>query len=581
MENNQTPDIKDYLKVIKRRRNYVIIPLLTISLLSIILAVVLPSVFRSNATILIEEQEIPSELVRSTVTTFADQRIQIISQRIMSRANLMEIIKKYDLYADELKTKTEERVLEKMRKSIKVETVSADVIDPRNGVPTKATIAFVLAFDSSSSSLAQKVANELVSLFLKENIKSRTDAAENAAMFFTEEKRRLRDNITELQGKLAEFKEKNLDKLPESNQLNHQEFSSYNNQLMALENQEHSVQERLVYLNSQLAQIEPEASSSNAVGRRIYNMKDRLKELQSQYPSLVSRYSENYPDVIKVKHEIESLQKEIGTNGDLKNLTDQLTEKKSIRALYLKQYSDKHPDLIKLEKEISAIQNAINEARKQEYSTPENQPDNPAYISIKTQIEAANNDMKTIGILRTQLEEKIEKLHKNLREAPLIEKEYINLVQDLENTHNRYRGVDAREMEAQIAQQLELQKKGERFTLIDPPQEPLEAYSPNRLVILILGLIVAIIAGFGSAALAEVLSSKIHNEKGIYNILGIEPLATIPYMENHREYKYRIVRQRSMIVISLVGSIAVVIAFHFIIMPLDVFWYKLLRVIST
>ena len=101
----------------------------------------------------------------------------------MSRANLMEIIQKFNLYAEELKNKTEERILEKMRKSIKVETVSADVIDPRNGVPTKATIAFVLAFDNASAGLAQKVTNELVSLFLKENIKSRTDAAENAAMF--------------------------------------------------------------------------------------------------------------------------------------------------------------------------------------------------------------------------------------------------------------------------------------------------------------------------------------------------------------------------------------------------------------
>jgi uncharacterized protein involved in exopolysaccharide biosynthesis len=144
---NQTLDIKDYLKIVKKRRKFLIIPMIVIALLSIILAVVLPSTFRSAATILIEEQEIPSELVKSTVTTFADQRIQIISQRIMSRSNLVEIIKKFDLYADDRKSKTEEVILEKMRKSIKVETISADVIDPRSGAPTKATIAFALTFD--------------------------------------------------------------------------------------------------------------------------------------------------------------------------------------------------------------------------------------------------------------------------------------------------------------------------------------------------------------------------------------------------------------------------------------------------
>ena len=134
---NQTIDIKDYLKIIKRRSKFLFIPFVVISILSIVLSVVLPSVYRSMSTILIEEQEIPSDLVRSTVTTFADQRIQVISQRIMTRANLMEIIKKFDLYPKERKSKSEERILEKMRESIKVEPISADVIDPRNGSPTR------------------------------------------------------------------------------------------------------------------------------------------------------------------------------------------------------------------------------------------------------------------------------------------------------------------------------------------------------------------------------------------------------------------------------------------------------------
>ena len=112
MENQVAPDINDYLKIIKRRRKYLLIPLLVIALLSIVLAVVLPSMYRSTATILIEEQEIPPELVRSTVTTFADQRIQVISQRIMTRANLVDIVHKFDLYPKERNSKPEERILE-------------------------------------------------------------------------------------------------------------------------------------------------------------------------------------------------------------------------------------------------------------------------------------------------------------------------------------------------------------------------------------------------------------------------------------------------------------------------------------
>lgn len=578
---NQTPDFKDYFKIVKKRRKFLIIPFIVIAALSIILAVVLPSVFRSSATILIEEQEIPSELVKSTVTTFADQRIQIISQRIMSRSNLIEIVKKYDLYADDRKSKPEEKILEKMRELIKVETISADVIDPRNGAPTKATIAFILAFDDQSPTQAQKVANELTSLFLKENIKSRTESAENAALFLSEEARRLKDKIQQLQSKLASFKEQNLHQLPEANQLNQQELTALNNQLMSLDSQERSALERRFYLEGQLAQIDPNALATNAVGNRVFDMKDRLKQLQSEYPSLVARYSEHHPDVMKAKREIDSLQKEIGSNTDLNKLNAELTEREADLAMLLKQYSARHPDVVKLQKQVSALQQALSEASQNNYSNVDLQPDNPAYITLKSQMDAANSDIKSIGYTREKIKVKIEELRNSLMQAPLVEKDYMDMVQELSNTNQRYQEVSAREMEAQISQQLEIEKKGERFTLIDPPQEPLEPVSPNRIAILFLGMVLAIAGGFGTVALAEMMDSSIHSEKAIFNILGVEPLATIPYLESRIEKDNDLKNRRIMMITAVISVIVATLLFHFLFMPLDVFWYKLLRVTGS
>jgi uncharacterized protein involved in exopolysaccharide biosynthesis len=578
---NQTLDAKDYLKIIKRRKKYIIIPFVLIFLTTAVVAVVLPSIYRSTATILIEEQEIPSDLVRSTVTTFADQRIQQISQRIMSRANLMDIVKKFDLYSNELKSKTEERVLEKMRKSIKVESVSADVIDPRNGVPTKATIAFILAFDHTSPTVAKMVANELVSLFLKENIKSRTESADNAALFLSEESKRLKSHIVEIQGALAEFKEKNLNQLPESNQLNQQELTSLTNQLMGMDTQERAIQERRFYLEGQLAQIDPNTSSSNAVGQRVYDMRDRLKQLQSEYPSVAAHYSENHPDVVKIKREIESLQKEIGSSTDLNAMNADLTDKKSQQAMLLKQYSDKHPDVQKMQKEITALQQAIVEAKQHEYSSVSSEPDNPAFITLKAQLDSVQSDMKSLAQTRAQLAKRIENLRDNLRKSPLVEKEYMDMLQELDNTNIRYREVNAREMEAQIAQQLELQKKGERFTLIEPPQEPMDAYSPNRMVILFMGLVLALVGGFGVVAMKEMLESTVHSEKSIAAILGAMPLAVIPYMESRQEIVARQKNRNIFLITCAVLGIIAVTAFNFIVMPLDVFWLKLMRIIGT
>ncbi|MDD2658567.1 MAG: Wzz/FepE/Etk N-terminal domain-containing protein [Methylococcales bacterium] len=578
---NQAIDIKDYLKIIKRRSKFLLIPFVVISILSIMLSVVLPPVYRSMATILIEEQEIPTELVRSTVTTFADQRIQTISQRIMTRANLMEIVNKFDLYPKERKSKPEEIILEKMRKLIVVEPVSANVIDPRNGQPSQATIAFTLSFDYKDPGLAQKTANELTSLFLKENIKSRTESAQNAALFLSEESRRLKDKIQQTQSQLAAFKEKNLNQLPQISQLNQQELTSLNGQLLTLDSQERSLHERQFYLEGELAQIDPNALAVNATGNRVFDMKDRLKVLESEYPSLQAGYSATHPDVIKAKREIESLKKQIGGNTDLNKIYAELTNKKAELASLLKQYSDKHPDVLKLQKQISTLQQSMLTAQETEATGTSVQPDNPAYITLKAQLQSIQAELQSLGFTRSQLNKKIDDLRQSLRQAPMVEKEYTDLIQELDNTNLRYREVSAREMEAQISQQLELERKGERFTLIDPPQEPLEPISPNRAAILFLGFVFAIASGLGSVFLAEMLGSTINNEKTITAILGVPPLSSIPYLESREESETYKKRRFIMIGAALIALVVAVIGFHFIVMPLDVFWYKLLRVIGN
>lgn len=578
---NQTIDIKDYLKIIKRRRRFLLIPFIIIVLASILLAVLLPAKYRSSATILIEAQEIPADLVHSTVTTFAEQRIQMISQRIMTRPNLTEIIKKYNLYAAERLKKPEEVILEKMRSLIKVETISADVGDQKTNRATQATIAFTLTFEDKSAELAQKVANELTSLFLKENIKSRTESAENAALFLSEESKRLKAKIQEIQDKLATFKEKNLNQLPQISALNQQELTSLSNQLLSLDSQERSLQDRRFYLEGELAQIDPNAMATNAVGNRVFDMKDRLKELQSQYPSLIASFSANHPDVIKVKREIESLQKEIGSNDDLNNLNAELTQKKAELALLLKQYSEKHPDVVKLQKQIAALQKSLVDAKANEYTNSSIKPDNPAYITLKSQLDSVNTEIESLNYTRGRIQSKMEELRNNLRQSPLVEKEYSDLIQDLDNTNLRYREVSAREMEAQISQQLEIERKGERFTLIDPPQEPLEPVSPNRIAILLLGVVLATASGFGSVALAEMLDPTLNSAKAVGLILGFEPLAAIPYLENQIEFQKRAAERKMLIGGLMVALLLGMAAFHFIIMPLDVFWYKLLRVVGN
>src|SRR5580704_1875236 len=111
-------------------------------LLTMLLTLLLPPTYRATGTILIEQQEIPQELVRSVITSFADQRVQVISQRVMTSQNLLSLIERYNLYPDIREKQPREVLLAKMRKDIGMHMISADVIDPRSGRPTQATIAF-------------------------------------------------------------------------------------------------------------------------------------------------------------------------------------------------------------------------------------------------------------------------------------------------------------------------------------------------------------------------------------------------------------------------------------------------------
>ncbi len=155
------------------------------------------------------------------MTSYAAQRIQVISQRVMARSNLMEIVEKYNLYEKDRKRKTTEEVLGAMREDIGLDMITADVMDPRTGRPGVATIAFSLSFKSTSPQQAQKVASELTTLYLNENLKSRTEKAAETTDFLTAEATRLSDEIARLEGLLSAFKERNLYTLPESRELKH------------------------------------------------------------------------------------------------------------------------------------------------------------------------------------------------------------------------------------------------------------------------------------------------------------------------------------------------------------------------
>jgi len=146
LQGQESISLRERLRGYWRHRKSALYAFLGTVLVTLALALLLPSTYQSGATILIEQQEIPQDLVRSAVTSFADQRVQVISQRVMSTQNLLSLIERYDLYPDIRQSKPREVLMQKMRDDISMKMISADVIDPRSGRPTQATIAFGVSY---------------------------------------------------------------------------------------------------------------------------------------------------------------------------------------------------------------------------------------------------------------------------------------------------------------------------------------------------------------------------------------------------------------------------------------------------
>jgi uncharacterized protein involved in exopolysaccharide biosynthesis len=573
-----SPDTRERMLGYWRRRKTFWAVAGTMMGITVLIALLWPPTYRATAVILIEQQEIPQELVRSVITSYADQRVQVISQRVMTSQNLLSLIDRYKLYPDKRDRIPREELLDDMRDDINMKMISANVIDPRSGQPTHATIAFSVSYDSRSPDLALKVANELSSLYLNENLTSRSQRSKQTAGFFSEEAARQQAHIAELDQRLADFKEKHQDELPELAQQNIQLEDRTELQLHDVQDHISALDSQLVLLQAQLAQISPTAQVYSDSGQRVYGPEDQLKALKSKLAELKGRYGPDYPDVISTEREIEGLQKLVSSEDSTPDRLRQLSEAKADLAAALKKYSPEHPDVVRLQHQVDSLEKAVQaEADAGAPTTARAHADNPAYVQVKGEIDAVAVEREGAIKKRDELQTKLNSYDKRMAQSPEVERAYREIVRDLESAQFKYGEILSKQSEAQIAVNLETEQKGEKFTMIEPPQPPEKPVSPNRILILAIGLVLSLASGVGAIAGRETLDASVRGPQDIRELLQVPALASIPIIVTaaERTRRQRITRY------SWGGSVAVLILLavtvHFFIMPLDVLWLVLVR----
>ena len=576
------------LLAVRRRLKPMLLVGSAVLAVTLLAALLWPPRYSATGTILIEQQELPSDLVRSTVSSYASQRVQVISQRVMTTENLTGIIQRYDLYPKMRKWWPREEVIKEMRDDTNLKMISADVIDPRNGNPTKATIAFSISYSNHSAELASKVANELVSLYLQQNIESRQQSSRDAAVFLTDESTRLDKEIKEQQAKLAQFKEKHADELPELTQMNLGKISRLEDDIRNTDTQLSSLDRQVTFLDAQLAQLNPTAQVYASTGERVQSPADRLKYLRSEYARVVALYSAEHPDVKRVKRELEGLEAAAavddasGQKGESNDLRRQLEDAQTQLASAKERYSADHPDVVRLERLVESLQQrlaarpsaaapAASEAAAGPVdAAPNLSADNPPYIQIQAQRHATASEIAALRKKRDDLQRELASVERHVGLTPVVERDYSAMLRDLESAQTEYRQVRLKQMEAQTAEDLEVERKAEHFTLIEPPFPPQEPTSPNRPLIFLFGLAAALAAGFGTAALLEVTDGSVRGRHDLMTLLATSPLAMIPVMLTNAD---RVRKRRWRVRALLGGAAGVVVALvliHVLYRPLDV-----------
>ncbi len=576
MEQQRSQDVSKIKQIIIRRKWFLIIPFFTVMCSITLIAFLLPDMYKSTATILIRSRQIPKDLIPSTITTYAEQRIQAITQEIMSRSRILSLVEKYDLLSEKRERLTSEQIIKKISKRIHVEPITAEIHTGTAGRPTILTIAFTVSYQDEDPKKAQLVTNEIASFYLERNLETVKEHAKETTKFLEEQLKEVKKRLQELETEIAEYRKKHLEELPEFSALNMQKLEKLNTELSNINMQLRSLLEQKALLENKLASIDPYAGT-----QRVLTPQERLQQARIELSELLARYSEKHPLVLAKKREIAILEKQVKGIKDLKDLNSRLDELKLRLSELRSRYSEKHPSVKAVKREINEVKAQIAELKEKfGYEREEVQePTNPAYIQIKSDLDKIKVSISTLRAEKERIERQIKEIYKKLRAMPEVAKRYNELQLDYENLKAHYDELQKKLMIAKISENLQEDQLGERFEIIEPASLPETPCKPNRKAICLIGFVLSVGASISCASVAEYLDKRIYDPETLERITGCQVLSVIPRIHTEEE-KRRKRRKNILLLLCLVlAVIGVIAAFHIFVMDLYVFWAKLTRLI--
>jgi uncharacterized protein involved in exopolysaccharide biosynthesis len=546
----------DYMEILKRRWRLLTFVFVAIFLPGVFLAYLMPPSYRSTATFLVKQQSIREDFVKTTVTGYTDEQIQEVGQRVMATSNLRPIIEKYNLFP-EVNQVSIGQAIRQFRKKAFYEPVTAEVINPTTGRPMVTTVSFDISFEYAFPEIAQKVTAELAELYIQENTRSRSEQVQATIEFLENDIDRNRLEVERTGQALTEFREEHAGNLPNLENYHLQLAERTERQIDQVDDELRTVRDRKIELEGQLRTIEPYAPAYDQDGNPIIGSGERLSELRRERLRLLSLYSPEHPDIVRIEREIEALSGSSGGQASVYELQEQADIARSELLAARQRYSDDHPDVRQKTRELETLENQLARARRQPVSV---RTANPQAQQLQELINAAASDIRSLNNRRAELVTKLEETETKLAGLPAIAREFNQLTLNNQQALDRFDEVLQQLDEAKMAERLESGGRGQRLVLIGEPQIPAEPYQPIRTAILILVVVLGIGGGIILATVIDTLDNTVKSSREILAITGAPALAVIPFLENDSERRIRRTKNTAAIgalVMSLAGAILI------------------------
>jgi len=496
--------IYPYIQLLLRRKWIVIFTSIPILILGLLYCLTTHLTYKAEATIVVVPQKVPESYVRSTVTGRNDERIRGILQEITSRTTLEKLIKKYDLYPDMRKKYPMETVIENMKKRI-------EISNPRGAKQN----AFNISFEGENPKLVADVTNALANMFVEHNLKLRESQSLNTAKFLSEQLDKIYVELKKREETLKQYKTKYMGELPEQRESNLATLAALQQQLQNIQENIRRAEDRRLLLRQQLAdqrasisvaQMQRNTASGHPSGNRGLS----LPELRERLRVLLSRYTENHPDVIALKRAIERQEK-------------------------------------RLKKKEGSSSSA---------PTPTLTGD-PALDALRLQLRSTEFEINQLKEEKGKVLKQIARYQKRIENTPKREQELLDLTRDYENLKQTYDDLLQKKLEAEQAAALERHQQGEQFRIIDPARIPEMPIKPNLKRVLPIILVLALCLGGGLAFVVDFLSNKYYDPDEVESDYDIDVLACIPALLSPDEIKARRLKNILLTVMAGVGYLCV------------------------